>query len=88
VLLAAQLIVEEALEAEVRDEVGRERYERTHSEASGYRNGVSDGSATSKRPPSSKRSNRPSIVVALQALHVRKRPSAGALARKQRKMMS
>jgi len=29
VLLAAQLIVEEALEAEVRDEVGRERYELT-----------------------------------------------------------
>jgi hypothetical protein len=28
VLLAAQLILEEALEAEVRDEVGRERYER------------------------------------------------------------
>jgi len=39
VLLAAQLIVEEALEAEVRDEVGRERYERADGEASGYRNG-------------------------------------------------
>ena len=44
VLLAAQLIVEEALEAEVRDEVGRERYERADGEASGYRNGLSDGS--------------------------------------------
>ena len=32
VLLAAQLIVEEALEAEVRDEVGRERYERADGE--------------------------------------------------------
>ena len=31
VLLAAQLIVEEALEAEVRDEVGRERYERVRA---------------------------------------------------------
>src|SRR5829696_8496342 len=39
VLLAAQLIVEEALEAEVRDEVGRERYERADGNASGYRNG-------------------------------------------------
>ena len=35
VLLAAQLIVEEALEAEVRDEVGRERYERPEGDASG-----------------------------------------------------
>src|SRR5215207_4520963 len=43
VLLAAQLIVEEALEAEVRDEVGRERYERTEGEASGYRNGYRRG---------------------------------------------
>ena len=39
VLLAAQLILEEALEAEVRDEVGRERYERADGAASGYRNG-------------------------------------------------
>src|SRR5829696_3144431 len=43
VLLAAQLIVEEALEAEVRDEVGRERYERADGEASGYRNGYRAG---------------------------------------------
>ena len=43
VLLAAQLIVEEALEAEVRDEVGRERYERAEGEASGYRNGYRTG---------------------------------------------
>ena len=43
VLLAAQLIVEEALEAEVRDEVGRERYERADGEASGYRNGYRTG---------------------------------------------
>src|SRR5215203_5898720 len=40
---AAQLIVEEALEAEVRDEVGRERYERADGEASGYRNGYRAG---------------------------------------------
>ena len=33
VLLAAQLIVEEALEAEVRDEVGRERYKRAEGDA-------------------------------------------------------
>jgi transposase-like protein len=39
VLLAAQLILEEALEGEVRDEVGRERYEGADGEASGYRNG-------------------------------------------------
>jgi hypothetical protein len=44
VLLAAQLIVEEALEAEVRDEVGRERYERADGEASGYPERVSGGS--------------------------------------------
>ena len=43
VLMAAQLIVEEALEAEVRDEVGRERYERADGEASGYRNGYRTG---------------------------------------------
>ena len=43
VLLAAQLIVEEALEAEVRDEVGRERYERADGDASGYRNGYRTG---------------------------------------------
>src|SRR4051794_10319570 len=43
VLLAAQLIVEEALEAEVRDEVGCERYERADGEASGYRNGYRTG---------------------------------------------
>src|SRR5215211_2588947 len=40
VLLAAQLILEEALEAEVRDEVGRERYD---GAASGYRNGYRTG---------------------------------------------
>src|SRR5215204_7803225 len=43
VLLAAQLILEEALEAEVRDEIGRERYERSEGEASGYRNGYRTG---------------------------------------------
>jgi transposase-like protein len=43
VLLAAQLIVEQALEAKVRDEVGRARYERTEGEASGYRNGYRRG---------------------------------------------
>ena len=43
VLLAAQLILEEALEAEVRDEVGRERYERTDGQVSGYRNGYRTG---------------------------------------------
>src|SRR5687767_15763910 len=43
VLLAAQLIVEEALEAGVRDEVGRERYGRADGEASGYRNGYRTG---------------------------------------------
>jgi hypothetical protein len=41
VLLAAQLILEEALEGEVRDEIGRDRYERAEGEASGYRNGYS-----------------------------------------------
>src|SRR3954453_8567576 len=43
VLLAAQLILEEALEAEVRDEDGRERYERAGGAASGYRNGYRTG---------------------------------------------
>jgi putative transposase len=39
VLLAARLILEEALESEVRDHIGRERYERSDGEAKGYRNG-------------------------------------------------
>jgi len=43
VLLAAQFILEEALEAEVRDEVRRERYERADGAASGYRNGYHTG---------------------------------------------
>src|SRR3954453_11930846 len=43
VLLAAQLILEEALEAEVRDEVGRERYGRAGGAASGSRNGYRTG---------------------------------------------
>jgi putative transposase len=42
-LLAAQLILEEALEGEVRDEIGRERYARAAGEASGYRNGYRTG---------------------------------------------
>jgi transposase-like protein len=33
------LIVEEVLEAEARDKLGRERYERADGEPSGYRNG-------------------------------------------------
>ena len=43
VLLAAQLILEEALEGEVRDKLGRERYERSAGQASGYRNGYRTG---------------------------------------------
>ena len=43
VLLAAQLILEEALEGEVRDEIGRDRYERADGDASGYRNGYRTG---------------------------------------------
>jgi Transposase, Mutator family len=43
VLLAAQLILEEALEGEVRDEIGRDRYERAGGDASGYRNGYRTG---------------------------------------------
>ena len=43
VLLAAQVILEEALEGEVRDEIGRERYARAAGEASGYRNGYRTG---------------------------------------------
>ncbi len=42
-LLAARLIVEEALEGEVRDKIGRERYERADGEAEGYRNGYRRG---------------------------------------------
>jgi putative transposase len=41
--LAARLIVEEALEAEVRDNLGRERYERGSGESAGYRNGYRCG---------------------------------------------
>jgi transposase-like protein len=43
VLLAAQLILEEALEGEVSDALGRERYERAGGEAQGYRNGYRRG---------------------------------------------
>ena len=44
VLLAAQLSLEEALEGEVRDEIGSERYVRAAGEASGYRHGYRTGS--------------------------------------------
>src|SRR5207249_4791467 len=43
VLLAARLILEEALEGEVRDEIGRDRYERADGEAKGYRYGYRPG---------------------------------------------
>jgi hypothetical protein len=36
VLLAARLILEEALEGKVSDRIGRERYERADGEAKGY----------------------------------------------------
>jgi transposase-like protein len=41
--LAARLIIEEALEAEACEAVGRARYERADGEARGYRNGVRAG---------------------------------------------
>lgn len=43
VLLAAELILEEALEGEVRDRIGRERYERADGDPKGYRNGYRTG---------------------------------------------
>ena len=43
VRLAARLILEEALEGEVRDRLGRERYERADGEPAGYRNGYRTG---------------------------------------------
>jgi putative transposase len=43
VRLALRLIVEEALEGEVADTVGRERYERAEVAAAGYRNGYRTG---------------------------------------------
>jgi putative transposase len=43
VRLALRLIVEEALEGEVADAVGRERYERAEGAATGYRNGYRPG---------------------------------------------
>ena len=43
VRLALRLIVEEALEGEVADALGRERYERTEGEKAGYRNGYRRG---------------------------------------------
>ena len=42
-LLAARLILEKALEGEVRDRIGRERYRRADGEAEGYRNGYRHG---------------------------------------------
>jgi putative transposase len=41
--LAARLIVEEALEAEASEALGRERYERVEGATAGYRNGVRTG---------------------------------------------
>ena len=41
--LATRLIVEEALEAECRDALGRDYYERGAEECRGYRNGVRTG---------------------------------------------
>jgi putative transposase len=41
--LALRLIVEEALEGEVSDVLGRERYERGEGEKAGYRNGYPPG---------------------------------------------
>jgi putative transposase len=43
VRLAARLILEEALEGEVRDRLGRERYRRAGGEPAGYRNGYRTG---------------------------------------------
>ncbi len=43
VRLAARLILEEALEGEVRDRLGRERYERAPGKPTGYRNGYRMG---------------------------------------------
>ena len=43
VRLALRLIVEEALEGEVADVLGRERYERGDGEQAGYRNGYRPG---------------------------------------------
>src|SRR5689334_12775179 len=43
VRLAARLILEEALEGEVRDRLGRERYQRAGGEPAGYRNGYRTG---------------------------------------------
>ena len=43
VRLALRLIVEEALEGEVADAVGRERYERAEGAPAGYRNGYRPG---------------------------------------------
>jgi len=43
VKLATRLIVEEALEAEVRDALGRDYYERGGADGQGYRNGVRSG---------------------------------------------
>ncbi len=41
VRLATRLIIEEGLEAEVRDTLGRDYYE--HGQGQGYRNGVREG---------------------------------------------
>jgi putative transposase len=41
--LAARLIIEEALEAEASEVLGRERYERAEGRAAGYRNGLRTG---------------------------------------------
>ena len=43
VRLAARLILEETLEGEVRDRLGRKRYERADGEPAGYRNGYRTG---------------------------------------------
>ena len=49
VRLALRLIVEEALEGEVSDALGRERYERGEDGKAGYRNGYRPGKMKRRR---------------------------------------
>ena len=56
--LALRLIVEEALEGEVADAVGRERYERAEGAAAGYRNGYRRGRSGRRRGWSNTRRRR------------------------------
>ena len=83
VRLALRLIVEEALEGEVSDVLGRERYERGEGEKAGYRNGYRPGKvktaegAVDYSAPQVRDTPEPFVLSVRAALSGRTRNSSG-----------